>query len=146
MSTFYHEVPYSTVSTLQWSYAKPLFFFIVSTYSNFPGTVKKAAVQTCSLWLKIFSFEHGRTALVWFIFSWMQHTCKTQGKTCVNDTSEFTEPSNKNKNLIAIVWPFVCSSFADLCISFDGKNKEINARNVNSFAVFLGVCKLKWSI
>lgn len=137
MSTFYHEVPYSTVSTFQWSYAKPLFFFIVSTYSHFPGTVKSYCRYVVCGWNV--SFEHGRAALVWFIYSWMQHTCKTQGKECVNDTSDFSESSNKNKNPIAIVWPFVCSSFADLCISFDGKNKEINARNVNISTVFWAV-------
>lgn len=24
----------------------------------------------------------------------------------------------------AVVWPFVCTSFANLCISFEGGNKE----------------------
>lgn len=63
----------------------------------------------------------------------MQHNCKSQGKNCLNDTLEFIETSNMSKNFIAIVWPFVCSSFADLCISFDEKIKEISARNVMKY-------------
>lgn len=47
-----------------------------------------------------------------------------------NNTSTWTENLQiRTKNEIAVVWPFVCSSFADLCISFDERKKikEINA-------------------
>lgn len=57
---------------------------------------------------------------------------------CIHDTTEFPEDfqTRTEKKWIAIVWPFVCNSFADLCISFDGKkNKEIDARNVCVYIV-----------
>lgn len=36
-------------------------------------------------------------------------------------TTGLTETLETENKTVAIVWPFVCSSFAEQCISFDGK-------------------------
>ena len=82
-----------------------------------------------------------------YLFCWMQHNCKcSRYKVYKWHTRIYWTPSNKNKNEIAIVWPFVCSSFADLCISFDGKKIKKSTPEMLMFKLSLWICKLIFDI
>ena len=63
--------------------------------------------------------------LIIFICRLQHLNCKSSVKKKINiyhTTTGLTENLETiTKNEVAIVWPFVCSSFAEQCISFDGK-------------------------